>query len=91
MEEAKVKRGQERLDYLSYLIRLWRVQEGEKDVWRASVQYPRTGERVSFRTLDELFVFLCQQTGTVLTSQEDITQYAPQEPMAFCPSPKNGN
>ena len=71
MEEAKAKRAQERLDYLSYLIRLWRVQEGEKDVWRASVQYPRTGERVSFRTLDELFAFLRRQTGTVQDAEED--------------------
>jgi hypothetical protein len=91
MYETEAEMAQECPDYLSYLIRLWRVREMGQDVWRASVQHPGTGERVSFRTLDELFVFLRQQTGAVSTSQEDITQYAPQEPMAFCPSPKNGN
>lgn len=44
-------------DYFSYLLRLWREEEGTA-VWRASLQDPRTGERVGFAYLDELFEFL---------------------------------
>jgi len=55
-------------DYLSYLLRLWRVCErGPPDwqapIWRASLQSPQTGKRVSFATLDDLFAFLREQTG----------------------------
>ena len=55
----------ERSDYLSYLLRMWRAREGGRDVWRASLHSPQTGERVTFRTLEELFAFLRRQTGTV--------------------------
>ena len=51
-------------DYLSYLLRMWRVKEKGRDVWRASLHSPQTGQRVSFRTLEELFAFLRRQTGT---------------------------
>ena len=50
-------------DYYSYLLRLWRV--GEEGVgWRASLHNPRTGERVGFGSVDELFGFLQRQIGT---------------------------
>jgi hypothetical protein len=58
--------AQERPDYLSYLLRMWRAREGGSDVWRASLHSPQTGEQVSFRTLDELFVFLRRETGTAV-------------------------
>ena len=51
-------------DYLSYLLRLWLARERGRPVWRASLQSPHTGERVSFCTLDDLFAFLRRQTGT---------------------------
>ena len=57
-------------DYLSYMLRLWRAHERGVSVWRASLQSPQTGKRVSFATLDELFAFLREQTG-VATAQED--------------------
>ena len=67
-------------DYLSYLLRLWRVRElGPPDgrspdrqtpIWRASLQSPQTGERVSFATLDALFAFLREQTGMAV-AQDD--------------------
>lgn len=50
--------------YLSYLIRLWQVDSGgggaggTAAVWRASLQDPRSGERVGFANLDDLFDFL---------------------------------
>ena len=64
-------------DYLSYLLRLWREddgggehregaepdQAGGKAVWRASLESVRTGERQSFASLEELFDFLREQVG----------------------------
>lgn len=62
----------QRPDYLSYLLRLWRMDKdgeprdaGEKPMWRASLESVRTGERRSFATLDDLFDFLRGQTGTL--------------------------
>jgi hypothetical protein len=51
----------ERRDYLSYLLRLWRVGK-EQAVWRASLESPHSGERIGFASLDELFAFLREQT-----------------------------
>lgn len=51
--------------YLSYLLRLWRVKDADEDAWRASLHSPQTGRRISFRSLDELFVFLRRETGRV--------------------------
>lgn len=56
-------------DYLSYLLRLWRVSgdQGARRVgkahWRASLESPHSSERVGFAGLEELFDFLLQQTG----------------------------
>jgi hypothetical protein len=48
----------EQADYLSYLLRLWRVSGEEKAVWRASLESPHTGERKGFAGLADLFTFL---------------------------------
>ena len=56
--------------YLAYLLRLWRVKEEGKTIWRASLQSPQTRERRGFPSLDALFNFLQQQTGTALDSEE---------------------
>lgn len=50
-------------DYLSYLVRLWRVGHGEQEHWRASLQRPGTEEPVWFADLEELFVYLRAETG----------------------------
>jgi hypothetical protein len=63
-------------DYLSYLLRLWRVngdviphrrdaksQNMAKTVWRASLESTRTRQRRGFANLDALFDFLQQQIG----------------------------
>jgi hypothetical protein len=78
--------SQEKVDYLSYLLRLWRVRDGstepccregeprhtdEGTAWRASLQSPYTRERKSFASLDTLFVYLRQQTGVTLDMDED--------------------
>ncbi|HOT92648.1 MAG TPA: hypothetical protein PLJ78_17070 [Anaerolineae bacterium] len=44
--------------YLSYLLRLWETSDGDKAVWRASVERPGTGERQSFADVQTLFEFL---------------------------------
>ncbi|MFQ5593203.1 MAG: hypothetical protein ACE5HA_03555 [Anaerolineae bacterium] len=60
--------AEEHPDYLSYLLRLWRVVDevsgDERGVWRASLESALTGERKGFAGLDDLFDFLRRQTGT---------------------------
>ncbi len=50
-----------RAGYLSYLVRLWRVDEAEAG-WRASLHDPRTGERLGFASVDDLVAYLRQET-----------------------------
>ena len=57
-------------DYFSYLLRLWREVEGTA-VWRASLQDPRTGERVGFATLDDLFKYLRHQVEADVPTERD--------------------
>ena len=47
--------------YHAYLLRLWRVNAGESQIWRASLEDPYTGERLGFADLPELFAFLAEQ------------------------------
>jgi hypothetical protein len=56
-------------DYLSYLLRLWRMKGGAA-AWRGSIESPHTGERMGFGSLDELFAFLREQTGTMPDTEE---------------------
>ena len=53
----------EQRGYMSYLLRLWQIRSGGELVWRASLECPHTGERVSFASLDDLFGFLWRQIG----------------------------
>ena len=48
--------------YLAYMLRLWRAGEGDKPMWRASVESPHTGERRVFADLETLFAFLQERT-----------------------------
>ncbi len=53
----------EQYDYLSYLLRLWPV--GVKDgkyIWRGSLENIHTGERKGISSLEDLYIFLQQQT-----------------------------
>ena len=50
--------------YQTYVLRLWRVQCQEKWQWRASLQMPRTGERLTFASLRQLFAFLSERCGS---------------------------
>lgn len=67
-------------DYLSYLLRLWRVDGDDaaqptanQAVWRASLENPHTGERKGFASLEALFDFLREQA-------EEIPPYAEIKP-----------
>jgi hypothetical protein len=48
--------------YLAYLLRLWQAGSDEELTWRASLESPRTGERLGFASLDALVKFLEEQT-----------------------------
>ena len=54
---------------LSYLLRLWPVQQQDQTVWRASLENPHTGERLGFATLERLFAFLEDQTAMTDTEK----------------------
>lgn len=47
---------------LSYLLHLWQVERNGEPVWWASLENPRTGERLAFADLAELFAFLDEKT-----------------------------
>lgn len=47
--------------YYSYLLRLWTSDSEGTPVWRASLENPHTGERLTFTTLGRLFAFLEDQ------------------------------
>lgn len=58
--------------YCSYLLRLWREDHNDEQIWRASLESAQTGERHNFATLDELIAFLREQTSTsALSKRED--------------------
>ena len=60
---AKNQKDQsERRDYLSYLLRVWRVKVSERTTWRASLECPDTGERLGFADLEALCRYLRVET-----------------------------
>ena len=63
--------AKERRDRLSYLLRLWRVGDVEGPTWRASLKIVHNGEKVGFASLEDLFHFLRNETGTLLTADRD--------------------
>lgn len=46
--------------YRSYLLRLWRSETPDGS-WRASLEDSRTGQRIGFATLEQLFAFLMDE------------------------------
>jgi len=67
-------------DYISYLLRLWRVKEEGRDVWRASLQDPQSGERISFATVEALFAYLQEQLEKASHREGDVEAGACGEP-----------
>lgn len=50
--------------YQSYLLRLWETRDGEKRIWRASLESPGSGKRQGFASLEGLIQFLRAQMET---------------------------
>jgi len=48
--------------YFSYMLRLWETSDGERQMWRASLESPGSGERRGFASLQSLIDFLEAQT-----------------------------
>ena len=46
----------------SYLVRLWATGVAHQRVWRASLEDVQSGQRRGFANLEQLFVFLMEQT-----------------------------
>jgi hypothetical protein len=46
----------------SYLLRLWPIVSAEQQAWRASLEDVQSGERLGFASLEQLCVYLMQQT-----------------------------
>jgi len=61
----KHKDRSEQRGYLSYLLRLWRVEVKEQTIWRASLECPRTGDQLGFVDVEALCRYL-----RVATQQE---------------------
>ncbi len=57
------ERGREQSDYQSYLLRLWRANEGE-EAWSVSLESARTGERRGFADLEAMLDFLRQRMAS---------------------------
>ena len=78
------ERTQEKPDYHSYLLRLWREsnagqsERGSSEspdttgwVWRASLESPQADDRKGFASLEDLFDFLRQQTCLASDTSRD--------------------
>ena len=58
-----IPKGQPKVRYASYLLRLWQVQDDEQAAWVASVQSTATGEQRSFGSIEALLDFVRAQYG----------------------------
>lgn len=58
-------------EYLSYLLRLWRENDKDRPVWRASLKQVQTGEQAGFTSLEGLFGFLREQTNTIDSQEKE--------------------
>jgi hypothetical protein len=56
---------QKRPGYISFMLRLWQAVENGREVWRASLESPHTGERWLFANLIDLVEFLRKVVGGV--------------------------
>jgi hypothetical protein len=63
-----VARDEERA--LAYVLRLWRVRNGERSVWRVSLQDVRSGERRGFAGVDQMCRYLRARIRDTLDREE---------------------
>jgi hypothetical protein len=59
-------------EYFSYLLRIWRTGQKEKEQWRATLEHITSGEKYFFTSLQELFSFIRQKTSQ--TTELDLDQ-----------------
>jgi len=57
--------------YLSYLLRLWQVEGEGGSGWRASLQNPRTAERLNFANMEELIGYLEEKINEQMPDHAD--------------------
>jgi hypothetical protein len=55
--------GTRQPEYVSFLVRLWRVSDEGGPTWRATLQRPGTAVVMGFPSLEELFAFLRAETS----------------------------
>lgn len=61
--------------YKAYLLRLWRGGPGVAETqWRASLENSRTGERLGFGNLEQLFYYLQDLTEAEIRESENHVQ-----------------
>jgi len=53
---------------------LWQTSDGRKQVWRASLERPGSGDRRGFASLEDLFDFLETQTERQGAQDRDPTK-----------------
>jgi hypothetical protein len=70
----------ERPEYLSYLLRMWRVREEGGTRWRASLERPSNGERLAFTSLEAAFDFLRERTHETGAAGRSDALEPPDEP-----------
>jgi hypothetical protein len=58
-----MKLNQAHRGYVSYLLRLWQVQDNDHWLWRASLESSGTGEKWFFANLDDLLMFVRTKTS----------------------------
>jgi hypothetical protein len=66
--------------YLSYLLRLWQESSGpaphgeSTPQWRASLEWPQSGDRRGFAGLEDLFAFLEEETRSGSKDLEHLAE-----------------
>lgn len=65
-----MSRNKTKVRYFSYLLRLWETDDGGRRIWRASLEFPATGERRGFASLTDLFIYLEHETDSEKSPKE---------------------
>ena len=68
--------------YLAYLLRLWKMENGDNVIWRAALEDSSTGIQFGFANLSALFSFLREQTGCPKVEnqlQAEAPDYSPDD------------
>jgi hypothetical protein len=55
---------------ISFLLRMWCLDESGRSNWRASLEMPETGKRIGFAGLEQLFVYLIDLSESCIDAQD---------------------